>query len=149
MELTDKQKEKLKSFQVDFLIENKHEFFGYRFYLERRDLHEDIINADPRFNDIAIPIVVEGYSVLLPFASQESRSFQVTSHFFNTERTVLTVFFQWPLGEGEETLHFMAVCLKFDEQDSLYVATICHELYPHNRALRELGFFPKKDDKNG
>jgi hypothetical protein len=56
---------------------------------------------------------------------------------------VLTVFFQWPLGDSEETLHFMAICLKLDDQSNLYVATVCHELYTQNQLLQDLGYFPK------
>lgn len=143
MKLTAKQKEKLKSAPVDFLLENKHEFFDYEFYLERHNLNEGIINAEPRFSDPAHPIAVEEVFILLPFGSRESSKFKIIGHYFNTSRNVLTVFFQWPIGDGAETLNFMAVCLKLDVQDDLYVATICHELYPCNRSLQDFGFLPK------
>jgi hypothetical protein len=70
---------------------------------------------------------------------------QIIDHFFSADRRVVVVFFQWPVEGGRETSFFIAVCLKLEEQEDLFVATICHELYPHNRKLLEFGFFPEKN----
>jgi hypothetical protein len=131
MRLTDTDREKLKRWPVNLLLNNKQEQYYFHHFIKEYDNSGRNLSFGAAILRPAQPISVGNSYALLPFFENQNEQLSIKHHYYSQNEETLLLFFDWHLSDIENFHHFFALCQKLNHR-GLYAATVCHELYPNS-----------------